>query len=383
VPGPATRARATTAVVAGAAFVLLAVALASPRVTREMPDFEVYWRAAVRAAAAEPLYRAEDQHYQFKYLPAFAVLAAPLGLLPLQQAKIFWFGLSVALLLALVASSLHLPAERRKPRWLLAAAVVLAMGKFYGHELVLGQVNLLFGVIAVGSLLWLKHGRDVPAGLLIALAVVVKPYAALFVPWLLAQRRPRAFAAAAAGVTAALALPALVYGVPGTVALHGQWWRTVFESTAPNLLNQDNVSLAAMFAKWMGPGPAAAWLAAAAAVTLLFIAGLALAQRGKVACPEGLEGALLLTLIPLLTPQGWDYVFLIATPAVVYLGNYEDRLPRALRVAAVGAVAVIGLSLFDLMGRANYARFMSLSIITLCFLVVIAALAVLRARGVA
>ena len=52
-----------------------------------MPDFEVYWRAGVRALAAEPLYREEDAHFRLKYLPAFAVLCIPAGLLPLTASK--------------------------------------------------------------------------------------------------------------------------------------------------------------------------------------------------------------------------------------------------------------------------------------------------------
>ena len=92
---------------------------------------------------------------------------------------------------------------------------------------------------------------------------------------------------------------------------------------------------------------------------------------------------MLLTLMPLLSPQGWHYVFLIATPAIVYLANYEDLLPRPLRVLTIAAVAAIGFSLFDLMGRAAYSTFMRLSIISLCFFVVLAALATLRLRKIA
>jgi uncharacterized membrane protein AbrB (regulator of aidB expression) len=76
-------------------------------------------------------------------------------------------------------------------------------------------------------------------------------------------------------------------------------------------------------------------------------------------------------------------VFLVSTPAVVILANYHDRLPVWLRVASGLALATIGLSLFDLLGRERYAAFMALSIITVCFLVVVAALAWLRARNVA
>ena len=35
----------------------------------------------------------------------------------------------------------------------------------------------------------MKRGREGQAGLLVALAIVVKPYAVIFLPWLLARRR--------------------------------------------------------------------------------------------------------------------------------------------------------------------------------------------------
>src|SRR5207253_1724048 len=99
--------------------------------------------------------------------------------------------------------------------------------------------------------------------------------------------------------------------------------------------------------------------------------------------PVPLEGALLLTLIPLLSPQGWDYVLLLSTPAVMFIVNYDARLPAGLRYATIAALTVVALSIFDLMGRAAYARFMALSVITVCYLVAIAALAVLRLRRIA
>ena len=88
-------------------------------------------------------------------------------------------------------------------------------------------------------------------------------------------------------------------------------------------------------------------------------------------------------MIPLLSPQGWDYVFLVATPAIALFANYDERLPGVWRWATWIAVAAIGLSLFDLMGRERYAAFMSWSVITICFLVLIGALAALRMRRVA
>jgi Glycosyltransferase family 87 len=349
----------------------------------KMPDFEVYWKAASRAAHAELLYRPTDGHYQFKYLPAFAVLAIPLGRMPLSTAEIVWFATSVALLVTLLALAVRLPVERRKPvRWLVVLTV-LAFGKFYAQELVLGQVNILFAVIATAAFLAMRSGREVSAGALVALGIVIKPYAVLFLPWLVARRRLPSVVSATVGLAVVLVLPAVLYGWEGNSALHREWWRTVSETTAPNLSLYDNVSLAAMYFRWFGPGPLSGRLALGTAALLLSLVALVFIGRRGIAFPEGVEGAMLLTLMPLLSPQGWHYVFLIATPAIVYLANYEDLLPRPLRVVTIAAVAAIGLSLFDVMGRAAYSTFMRLSIISLCFFVVLTALSTLRLRKIA
>jgi len=380
---PRARLRSVTIVI-GSAAVLLALLFAE-KVSRKMPDFEVYWTAAVRARAAEPLYRSEDGHYQYKYLPAFAVAAIPAGLMPLPIAKAVWFTISILLLVALVGLSLALLPEPRKPAWLLVTIAVVAMLKFFGHEVVLGQVNALLAVIVVSALLAMRRGREAAAGLLVALAVVVKPYAIVFFPWLVARRRPGrgAVAGAIAGLAAIAAAPALIYGVRGNIELHRAWWRTVTESTAPNLANSDNVSIAAMYVKWLGAGHTATALTFATMAIVLAAAAFVFLRRGALPFPEGLEGALLLTCMPLLSPQGWDYVFLVSTPAIVFLANYEDRLPLPLRILAVAAVAAIAFSIYDLMGRAAYAAFMAWSAISVCYFVVLAALCSLRVRAAA
>jgi hypothetical protein len=297
--GTVTRGRlALTALLLGLA-IWVFVYKAAPK----MPDFEVYWKAAVRAGQAEPLYRTSDGHFQFKYLPAFAILAIPIGQLPLATAEIVWFTISVGLLVALLAMAVKLPFERRKPlRWIVIITVV-AFAKFYAHELVLGQVNLLFAVIAVAVLLAMKSGQEVRAGAFVALAIVVKPYAVLFLPWLLARRRLPSILAAGLGLAAVLLLPAAVYGWDGNVSLHREWWRTVTETTAPNLSVYDNVSLAAMYFRWVGPGLLSERLAYGTALVLLGVTALTFFARRGVAFPEGIEGAMLLTLMPLLSPQ--------------------------------------------------------------------------------
>jgi uncharacterized membrane protein len=363
--------------------VLLLAALFVSKVSSKMPDLAVYWTAAARARAAEPLYRVEDGHYQFKYLPAFAVLAIPLSALTLESTKAIWFVTSVALLAALIVLSLRILPERRRPTWLLVVVTLVVMGKFYGHELVLGQMNALFAVLVAAAVLALRRGHEWVGGSLLALAIVVKPYAIIFLPWLLLRGHRVSIGTAAAGTILAIAIPAVVYGIPGDIELHRNWWETVSSSTAPNLTNADNVSIAAMWAKWIGAGGLATILTAVTSTLILTLALLVCLNRSGVTFPEGLEAALLLTVIPLLSPQGWDYVFLVSTPAIMFLVNYDDRRSRRSQLVIRIALAAVGLSLYDIIGRAAYGRFMSLSIITLCYFVVVGGLWGLRRRRIA
>jgi hypothetical protein len=365
---------AVVAAVATAAFLF--------RVSGEMPDFDVYWRAGARAAAAEPLYRTEDGHYQFKYLPAFAVLVAPLGALDLRQARAVWFGGSVALLGALLALSVRLLPPGRMATGTVVGLTIVVLGKFYARELLLGQANLLFAVVSVGAVLALSRGRETAGGALVALSIVLKPYGALLVPWLVIRRRPRSIGAASLGLAVAALLPAAIYGFDRNVALHRDWWHTVVATTAPNLLNPDNVSWLAMYTRWMGEGRPAALLTLVTTACALGAAWSVWRARRDVSAPDGLEGALLLLLVPFVSPQGWDYVLLVSTPAVMYVISAQDRLPGALRWPAVAALAAIGLSIYDVMGREAYRAFMTMSGVTLCGFVVMAALVALRHRGV-
>jgi hypothetical protein len=291
--------------------------------------------------------------------------------------------MSAVLMMGLLGLSVRAMPELRRPAPLLLVLTFLAMAKFYAHELVLGQVNLLFGVMVVLAVVWLHRGREAAAGLLLALAVVVKPYAAIFAPWLATRRDRTAFATMVAALVALLFLPAVRYGWQGNLQLLGEWWRTVASTTAPNLTNPDNVSLSAMFTKWLGPDSSATLLAGVTAALLLALTAVVIAGRGALSGIETLEVSMLLMLIPLLSPQGWDYVFLIGTPGVMLLINDAAALPRGLRIAAIAAIAVTGLTIYDLVGRDAYAMFMQLSIVTVCAVVEIAALAALRFRRAA
>src|SRR5688500_4502659 len=208
-----------------------------------MVDFEVYRTAARRAVAAEPLYREGDGHYAFKYLPAFAVAMAPVAVLGDDGARVGWYALSCACLVLLLRwSVLALPARRWTERSLVAVALVL-LAKFYAHELVLGQSNLLLAVVLLAGLGALQLEAPKLAAIAFAAAVFIKPYALILLPWLVASYGLATGAVAVAGILAGLLLPAIFYGWAGNLGQLGSWWHVVTSPAGPSLLGAGNVSL--------------------------------------------------------------------------------------------------------------------------------------------
>jgi arabinofuranan 3-O-arabinosyltransferase len=375
--------RANLRLVAFLIFTLLAIAVYTTRIRHEMIDFITWRQAAVRGLHAEPLYRVEDGHYQFKYFPLFALLMAPFGALDEDTGKVLWFAVLLALLAALLRWSVAaLPDRRLSPPILLLITIVL-MAKFYAHELLLGQANLLLGALLLAALVAVQSERRLTAGALVGLAVFVKPYALILFPWLFVARGWRAAAMAIVVVAVGLLLPAAVYGWNGNLDLLRAWLRTVSGSTAPNLLGNDNVSIAAMWAKWLGPGSLASGLAWLTVVGTLLLVIVVWERRRTVSAPEYLECALLMLLTPLISPQGWDYVLLLATPAVVCLVDRWRELTTPWQWGLGVALALMCFTMFDVMGRTLYGRFMALSLVSVCALVIAAGLVNTRWRGLA
>jgi hypothetical protein len=378
------RRRARWAGIAGLVLLAIAAVLAfQGRARHQMHDFEVYRTAGIRALSGENLYRVEDGHWQFKYLPAFALLIAPIAALPVMAARGIWFFSSIALLVVLLNRSLRLLPDRRRAAVFLVCLTILALGKFYVREVGLGQSNLLLAVVVLFAVAALGARREVTAGTLLAIAAVVKPYAIIFLPYLVARRRTRAAAAFAVTLLLAVLFPALRYGFAGNLALLAGWWSTVTTSTAPNLVVADNISIAGMCAKWMGVGATANLMALGTGAVVLAACGAVLMRKVRVPFPEYLEAAVLLMLMPLLSPQGWDYVLLVSTPAVMLLLDRLEEFRAPVRVLLAVCLALAGLTIWDVLGREFYHLFMAASVVTFCALIEVGMLLALRRRRAA
>lgn len=353
------------------------------RIHDEMVDFGVYQKAATRAWRAENLYRPEDGHYQFKYLPAFAFPMRPFAALPDLAARALWFGLSCALLVLMVRRAVALVPDRRLSIGALTWFAILFMGKFYARELHLGQTNVLLGAILVAGLAAGLAGRRMLAGILVGAGIFVKPYAAILIPVLWLTSGLTSVAVAGTIGLAGLAAPALVYGWAGNLDQLEGWYRTVTDTVEPNLFVNENVSFAATWAKWIGAGPLAmqfTWITSAAA---LMLAGAFFLLRRGVSTPAYLEFGVLLLLVALLSPQGWDYVLLLGTPAVLIAIDRWRDTPLAWKALTAVSLFLMSFTIFDVFGRTAYTAMMKVNVVTVAVVVLTLCLLRIRARKLA
>jgi hypothetical protein len=364
----------------------LAALVFALKVKDEMADFEVNYQAAQRLRLGETLYRASDGHYQFKYLPFSAFLYLPLTALPPVAAKAVWFGIVFAAIVLIFLISFKLVGKEGKSAPLLLSLTFLIMGRYFLRELQLGQINALITLILM-LMIWSSAGHpgrrkgSMAPGVLCGLATALKPYAAIFLPYFVLKRRWRSLAFGLGALFLAVLTPSLFYGLRGNFQVLGEW-RSSLSASTPSLLDtQDNISIIGFLLKRTSNQSLSLLIYS---IVLIILAGLVLflVAKGK-SCPRPavLEGFLLLSLIPLISPLGWDYTMLSAAPAtMLLLGNFgKFSLSGKLLLCCIWAV--IALSLYDLLGRELYARFMSWSVITIDFLLLVGFLVFLRIKG--
>jgi Glycosyltransferase family 87 len=354
------------------------------RLKREvLVDFEVPQRAAARFLAHEPLYRPSDGHYQFKYLPTFAAVMVPFALIPKRAGEITWFALTVVMTWGLVRLAITNIPDRRLSLRVLFWLTLLFNGKSLVKELAFGQFNLPVALLLLGAVILARDGRGLMAGAAVAAAVFVKPYALILLPWLAWTVGWRAVAVFGLVLAAGLSVPIASYGWDGNLTQLAEWYRTVTETTAPNLLGADNVSFASMWAKWLGPGEAASRLALASTVTAVAAGFAVIAWRKRVAEPNYLEGAYFLFLIALVSPQGWDYVLLIGLPAYVCLiDRWRDLTLPWRGIAAIGII-LTSFMIYDVLRRTLYLYLLERSAVSVGAVRIAAVLVRMRWRALA
>ena len=323
-------------------------ALATLRSRAAFGDLSIYAAGGAAVRHGTPLYQLRFAFgLRFTYPPFAALLFAPLTWLPVTAGRIL---VSAATVLALPVTSylvLRLPpwpAQLGRDRAAQLALAFSAAAIWLEPErtnLKYGQVNVLLTTLVLLNLVWIERdGNHRFGGALIGVAAGIKLTPALFAVYLLATRRYRAAATAAAAFGATVAIAFAL--VPGDAA---RYWDLSFLDPAHvgRIQNVANQSLLGALARVLGTlsvGPV--WLPAAAAVGG---AGIALAARAGRAGQAAQAFALCAVTSLLISPISWSHHWVLAVPALlVAVVAAARRWPSRTAVAGLAAVAVVAVA---------------------------------------
>jgi alpha-1,2-mannosyltransferase len=221
---------------AGAAAVLLALLLwnawvAHTMVTRlQMGDFRIFFLSARAQLEGRDMYDlpSELQTFAGRTLrstlvnlnpPHFQLILLPLALVPAGVALSLWAGAS----LLCFASSLYVIVRELdlKPSWSTSYRAAVWLLAFAGMGAVVGTGEVSFLLMLPVTLAWAaaRRGRWARAGIYLGLAMGLKLFLLIFIPYLVLRRRVRAAAVSGAVALGWFAAGVVILG-PGS---YGSW----------------------------------------------------------------------------------------------------------------------------------------------------------------
>jgi len=359
------------------------------KVKKEMIDFEVNYKAGERVSLGETLYRIEDGHYQFKYSPFSALLYLPLSFFPLPVAKAIWyFIIIISFCFIIYIARYHLLCIKNK-FLLLTVLPPLILIKFFLRELQLGQVNVLITMILI-FMVWCliseenvsKSSKICWAGVLWGLATALKPYALIFFFYFMIKKKWKSLNFGLVFLVFFLFIPTLFYGFNGNIKVLQEWVSTLSRSTPTLLDSQDNISILGFFMKWTGSQKISFYAFFGVMISLaILLLILVIKGKWKKDAPV-LDCSILLILIPLISPLGWDYTLLMSVLGIMIILAHFFDYSKFWRGFLILNLSVIAFSLYDFLGKELYSKFMSWYVITINFFILIGYLAFLRFKRI-
>jgi len=304
-----------------------------------MNDFDVVHRAATRVLHTENLYNFEDGHYLYKYSPFFALLVAPIGLLPLSYAEFLWLlGMYVSLFFIIRMAKKMIMGDKPPPGYFYLLSLLLA-SKFLVREIRLGQTDFLILLLILLCLQFAQRGKEFEGGIFLALSILIKPTSLIFFPYFLYKKRFRSAASAILASLIFLLLPSLVYGFSPNMNLLLGWKKIMSVSSPPLLATDVNQSIFAFFYRFLTTSAPyevnifslsyTAVNAIVYATTIgLFLFLLFLNKKSEavgksfIHNKEGIEYSLLFIFMALFSPLGWFQNYSSSILAIMILVYY-------------------------------------------------------------
>jgi Gpi18-like mannosyltransferase len=305
---------------------------------RGMNDFNVVHRAGTRILHKENLYNFQDGHYLYKYSPFFALLVAPIGLLPRSVAGFFWLlGMCVCLFFIMKIAKKMIMADKPPPAYFYLLSLLLA-SKFLVREITLGQTDFLILLFIFLCLLFTHRGKEFLAGIFLALSVLIKPTSLIFIPYFLYKKKFRLTVSAITMSLFLLVLPSLVYGFSRNLSLLSDWKTIMSVSSPPLLANDMNQSIFAFLYRLFTSAPyevnilnlnytvVNALIYATIVSLFLFLLFLnrksETAEKSLVPGKGSIEYSLLFIYMALFSPLGWFQNYSSSILAIMILVYY-------------------------------------------------------------
>ncbi len=163
--------------------------------------------------------------------PLMGLVLYPLTLLPPVAGAMTWFFLKgcMALVSLVIAIRMSTGGRRRLPAVAVAVIGLLSLRPLLG-DLQHGNVNILVVFVVLVGLWCYRHGRDILAGLAIALATTFKVTPALFIPYFAWKREWRVVGSSLVGLLLFLVvIPGSILGMKHNLVLLRSWTELMVE----------------------------------------------------------------------------------------------------------------------------------------------------------
>lgn len=133
----------------------------------------------------------------FQYPPPFAVAITPLTILPYHIALLVWTGLELASFVLMIGLLVRAHLSRSWLQWTALLVIICSLTAMFRNEIKNGQINIILTCFVAGSYFAHTRKRPMLAGVLLALATIVKPYFGLLFLFFLWKRSYRPIISAA------------------------------------------------------------------------------------------------------------------------------------------------------------------------------------------
>jgi hypothetical protein len=301
---------------------------------RHYCDFRVYHHTAQVYLSKGDIYvRDKDEVTPFKYSPFFALLASPLGLLPIKTAAALFFTLNFLATIALFALSKKIITNPQIPArqlFLLYFASAIMLSRFILQVWDSGQVNIIMCMLVAAGIYLLGRNKEIAGSACLAASILFKYTPALLLPFLILRKKAKVAAIVLLFLALFLLSPSVYSGLQKNWSYLTSWLPSITGTSLDqaSYLDYKNQSLYSMILRFITSTPSAVNF-----LNLDFRQGLILGQVLAgflyllVLIPlkkdtSKIDYALLFTFFALFNPNGWMLNFVSLIFPYMYLVYY-------------------------------------------------------------